>query len=58
MVQKISHDLDLIDELQKPVLTLNAGKLIHNELDKSAADAMHPAKPEPRISNYSDSRYW
>lgn len=53
-----SHDLDLIDELQKPVLTLNAGKLIHNELDNSATDAIHPAGPEPRISNYSDSRYW
>lgn len=53
-----SHDLDLIDELKKPVLTLNAGKLIHNELDKSAADAIHPAEQEPRISNYSDSRYW
>ena len=28
-----SHDQSLIDELQKPVLTLNAGKLIHNDLD-------------------------
>ena len=28
-----SHDLILIDELQKPVLTLNQGKMIHNDLD-------------------------
>jgi cell division transport system ATP-binding protein len=53
-----SHDLDLIDELQKPVLTLNAGKLIHNDLDKSAADAIHSSGLEPRISNYSDARDW
>lgn len=51
-----SHDLDLIDELQKPVLTLNTGKLIHNDLDNSAAGAIHPAGSEPRISNYSDAR--
>jgi cell division transport system ATP-binding protein len=53
-----SHDLDLIDELQKPVLTLNAGKLIHNDLDNSAANAIHPAGSESRISNYSDARNW
>ncbi len=28
-----SHDLILIDELQKPVLTLNQGKMIYNDLD-------------------------
>lgn len=28
-----SHDLALIAELQKPVLTLNRGKMIHNDLD-------------------------
>ncbi len=28
-----SHDLHLIEELQKPVLTLNRGKLIENGLD-------------------------
>ncbi len=28
-----SHDLNLIDELQKPVLTLNRGQMIHNDLD-------------------------
>ncbi|MFV2031255.1 MAG: cell division ATP-binding protein FtsE [Gammaproteobacteria bacterium] len=28
-----SHDLDLIDELQKPVLTLNRGQMIHNDLN-------------------------
>jgi cell division transport system ATP-binding protein len=27
-----SHDLSLIDELQKPVLTLNRGQMIHNDL--------------------------
>jgi cell division transport system ATP-binding protein len=53
-----SHDLALIDELQKPVLTLNAGKLIHNDLDKGAADAIHSAGPETRISHYSDTRDW
>lgn len=33
-----SHDLILIDELQKPVLTLNQGKMIHNELDTDPYD--------------------
>ena len=27
-----SHDLSLIDELQKPVLTLNRGQMVHNDL--------------------------
>lgn len=27
-----SHDLSLIEELQKPVITLNRGQLIHNDL--------------------------
>ncbi len=31
-----SHDLSLIDELDKPRLTLNAGQLILNDLDSSA----------------------
>lgn len=31
-----SHDLSLIAELQKPVLTLNRGKLIENGLDNSS----------------------
>jgi cell division transport system ATP-binding protein len=31
-----SHDLNLIDELDKPRLTLNAGQLILNDLDNSA----------------------
>jgi cell division transport system ATP-binding protein len=31
-----SHDLSLIDELDKPRLTLNAGQLILNDLDNSA----------------------
>lgn len=30
-----SHDLDLIDELQKPVLTLNRGALIENGLNET-----------------------
>ncbi|MCP4489443.1 MAG: cell division ATP-binding protein FtsE [Gammaproteobacteria bacterium] len=30
-----SHDLSLIDELQKPVLTLNRGQLIENGLDEN-----------------------
>ncbi len=30
-----SHDLNLIDELQKPVLTLNRGNLIENGLDEN-----------------------
>ncbi|MFT5226366.1 MAG: cell division transport system ATP-binding protein [Polaribacter sp.] len=32
-----SHDLSLIDELQKPVLTLNDGQMIHNDLQPIAA---------------------
>lgn len=28
-----SHDLNLIEELQKPVITLNRGQLIHNDLE-------------------------
>ncbi|MCK4710265.1 MAG: cell division ATP-binding protein FtsE, partial [Gammaproteobacteria bacterium] len=28
-----SHDLNLIEELQKPVVTLNNGKIIHNDLE-------------------------
>jgi len=32
-----SHDLNLIEELDKPRLTLNAGKLILNDLDQSDA---------------------
>ncbi len=30
-----SHDLNLIEELQKPVVTLNRGKIIHNDLERS-----------------------
>ena len=30
-----SHDLNLINELQKPIVTLNAGKIIHNDLEDS-----------------------
>ena len=32
-----SHDLDLIDELKKPVLTLNSGEMTHNDLQPIAA---------------------
>jgi len=32
-----SHDLNLIEELDKPRLTLNAGRLILNDLDHSDA---------------------
>ncbi|MFT4606946.1 MAG: cell division transport system ATP-binding protein [Urechidicola sp.] len=31
-----SHDLDLIDELQKPILTLSGGEMIHNDLQPTA----------------------
>ncbi|MCP4076154.1 MAG: cell division ATP-binding protein FtsE [Gammaproteobacteria bacterium] len=31
-----SHDLNLIEELQKPVVTLNKGNIIHNDLERSA----------------------
>ena len=34
-----SHDLNLIDELDKPRLTLNAGQLILNDLDNSTDGA-------------------
>ena len=30
-----SHDLQLIEELQKPVITLNEGRVIHNDLGES-----------------------
>ncbi len=30
-----SHDLNLIHELQKPVVTLNNGRIIHNDLENS-----------------------
>ena len=53
-----SHDLGLIDELQKPVLTLNRGKLIHNDLDNSETDYYQPARSEPRISNEPDIGHW
>ncbi len=29
-----SHDLNLIEELQKPVVTLNQGSVIHNDLER------------------------
>jgi cell division transport system ATP-binding protein len=31
-----SHDLNLIEELQKPVVTLNRGSIIHNDLEQDA----------------------
>ena len=34
-----SHDLDLIDELDKPQITLNQGQLILNDLDDSGQEA-------------------
>ncbi|MBT8433862.1 MAG: cell division ATP-binding protein FtsE [Gammaproteobacteria bacterium] len=34
-----SHDLDLIDELDKPRITLNRGKLILNDLEDAAQEA-------------------
>jgi cell division transport system ATP-binding protein len=34
-VMVASHDLNLIEELQKPVLTLNRGEMIHNDLEKA-----------------------
>jgi len=33
-----SHDLDLIAELKKPVLTLNGGRLIKNDLDENFSE--------------------
>jgi cell division transport system ATP-binding protein len=36
-----SHDLNLIDELDKPRLTLNAGRLILNDLDQADAGQRH-----------------
>jgi len=53
-----SHDLDLIDELQKPVLTLNRGKMIHNDLDYTEPDFIRSARLEPRVSNYPDLGEW
>jgi cell division transport system ATP-binding protein len=34
-----SHDLDLIDELDKPRITLNRGKLILNDLEDAPQEA-------------------
>lgn len=34
-----SHDLDLIDDLDKPRITLNRGQLILNDLDDSGQEA-------------------
>lgn len=53
-----SHDLGLIDELQKPVLTLNRGKMIYNDLDSSGEDVIHHAQVESRSSNYPDVGDW
>jgi cell division transport system ATP-binding protein len=53
-----SHDLGLIDELQKPVLTLNRGQMIHNDLDSTEADVVHHSKTEPRMSNEPDVGRW
>ncbi len=33
-----SHDLNLIEELQKPVITLNKGQVIHNDLESADVD--------------------
>jgi cell division transport system ATP-binding protein len=53
-----SHDLGLIDELQKPVLTLNRGQLIHNDLDNTEVDTMADARFEPRLSNDPNLGNW
>jgi cell division transport system ATP-binding protein len=53
-----SHDLGLIDELQKPVLTLNRGQLIHNDLDGNEADFNQHSKLEPRLSSEPDIGDW
>ena len=36
-----SHDLGLIDELQKPRMTLDRGELILNDLDTSSQEIRH-----------------
>ncbi|MDJ0777616.1 MAG: cell division ATP-binding protein FtsE [Gammaproteobacteria bacterium] len=36
-----SHDLSLIDELQKPRMTLNRGELILNDLDTGPREILH-----------------
>ena len=36
-----SHDLNLIDELQKPVLTLEHGKMIHNDLNRDPMEGVN-----------------
>ena len=53
-----SHDLGLIDELRKPVLTLNRGQLIHNGLNKSSTDDYRPDRLEPRLSGHSEAGEW
>jgi cell division transport system ATP-binding protein len=53
-----SHDLGLIDELQKPVLTLNRGQMIHNDLDGNVADFNQHSRLEPRLSSEPDMGDW
>ena len=53
-----SHDLRLIDELQKPVLTLDRGRMVHNDLESTEADLMNPAKLKPAISSQQDVSDW
>ena len=43
-----SHDLGLIDELQKPVLTLDRGKMIHNGLEKTEDEYIHYTRLKPQ----------
>ena len=53
-----SHDLGLIDELQKPVLTLDRGKMIHNGLEKTETDYIHYTRLKPQTPTPPNVSDW
>ena len=52
-----SHDLILIDELQKPVLTLNQGKMIHNDLNRDQYDQEVGGFRSPPVNEFSTGNW-
>lgn len=52
-----SHDLILIDELQKPVLTLNQGKMIHNDLNRDQYDQEVGGFRSPQVNEFSTGNW-
>ncbi len=52
-----SHDLILIDELQKPVLTLNQGKMIHNDLNRDQYQQEVGGFRSPPVNEFSTGNW-